>query len=100
MNNKKIALVTGSVGGIGSAICLALAQDGHRVIANYIVPDSEKSWLEAMTGAGFSDAHAAFGDVGDFDAMASMVKKLKSTSAQSTSLSIAPASLAIANFAK
>lgn len=77
MNNKKIALVTGGVGGIGSAICLALAQDGHRVIANYIVPDSEKAWLEAMTGAGFSDAHAAFGDVGDFDAMAAMVRGIE-----------------------
>ena len=76
MNNKKIALVTGGVGGIGTAISQSLAQDGHRVIATYVVPDSHRAWLNAMRGAGFSDAEVAFGDVSDFDAMAAMVKTI------------------------
>ena len=76
MNNKKIALVTGGVGGIGTAISQFLAQDGHRVIANYVVPDSHRAWLDAMRGAGFSDAEVAFGDVGDFGAMAAMLKAI------------------------
>jgi acetoacetyl-CoA reductase len=77
MNKKKIALVTGGVGGIGSAISQSLAQDGYRVVANYVVPESDKAWLEAMRGAGFGDAAVAFGDVGDFDAMAAMVKTIE-----------------------
>ena len=77
MNKKKIALVTGGVGGIGTAICQSLAQDGHRVIANYIVPDSQIPWLQTMQSAGFSDVGVAFGDVGDFDAMATMIKQIE-----------------------
>ena len=77
MNKKKIALVTGGVGGIGTAICQSLAQDGHRVIANYIVPDSQIPWLQTMQSAGFSDVGVAFGDVGDFDAMTTMIKQIE-----------------------
>ena len=79
MHKKKIALVTGGVGGIGTAISHSLAQDGHRVVANYIVPDSHQAWLKAMRGAGFDDAHAAFGDVGDFDAMATMIQDIETS---------------------
>ena len=35
---KKIALVTGGVGGIGAAICKRLAERGHFVVANWILP--------------------------------------------------------------
>ena len=77
MNNKKIALVTGGVGGIGSAISHCLAADGFQVIANYVVLGSEQTWLQAMRDAGFHDARTAHGDVGDFDAMAAMVKKIE-----------------------
>ena len=40
------------------------------------MPDSHKAWLDAMRGAGFSDAEVAFGDVGDFGAMAAMLKTI------------------------
>ena len=79
MNKKKIALVTGGVGGIGTAISQSLAQDGYRVVANYVVPKSHAAWLDTMHQAGFDDAHAVFGDVGDFDAMAGMVKDIENT---------------------
>ena len=39
--DKKIALVTGGVGGIGTAICKRLAQQGHFVVANYAIPGTE-----------------------------------------------------------
>ena len=75
---KKVALVTGGVGGIGSAICNCLARDGLRVVANYAAPGSEIGWLEQMHSSGFQDVTLAHGDVSDFDAMSGMVRRIES----------------------
>jgi acetoacetyl-CoA reductase len=76
---KKIALVTGGVGGIGTAICKRLARDGHFVVANYGIPGTESKWQQAMAAAGLNGASSAlaFGDVTDFEAMGEMVEKIK-----------------------
>jgi acetoacetyl-CoA reductase len=71
---KRIALDTGGVGGIGTAICKRLVRDGHFAIANYAIPGSEARWKEAMKGV--EDCALAFGDVADFDAMGEMVAKI------------------------
>jgi acetoacetyl-CoA reductase len=75
---KKIALVTGGVGGIGAAICRRLAQQGHFVLANWIIPGTEAKYLERMAAAGFgADATAtAFGDVSSYEAMGEMAAKI------------------------
>ena len=77
---KRIALVTGGVGGIGTAICKRLANDGHFVIANYAIPGTEKKWNEAMAAAGLNGTSSAlaFGDVTDFEAMGKMVRSIES----------------------
>ena len=69
---KRIALVTGGVGGIGTAICKRLAKDGNFVVANYAIPGTEAKWQQAMAAAGLNGTSSAlaFGDVTDFDAMA------------------------------
>jgi len=76
---KRIALVTGGVGGIGTAICKRLAKDGNFVVANYAIPGTESKWQQAMSAAGLNGTSSAlaFGDVTDFDAMAEMVKKIE-----------------------
>lgn len=77
--NKKIALITGGVGGIGTGICKQLAHDGYFVIANYVVEGSEARWGNAMAEAGFSaaDCALALGDVSNFDACATMVEAIE-----------------------
>ena len=77
--DKKIALVTGGAGGIGTAICKRLAKDGHFVIANYAIPGTETRWQKDMAAAGLNgvDSALAFGDVTDFDGMGAMVKKIE-----------------------
>jgi acetoacetyl-CoA reductase len=77
-NPKRIALVTGGVGGIGTAICRRLAADGLMVVANYAIAGSEDKWQASMAAAGFDGASCAlaFGDVSDFDAMGAMVKEI------------------------
>ena len=76
---KKVALVTGGVGGIGTAICKRLAKDGLFVVANYAIPGSEDKWHASMNAAGLNGTSSAlaFGDVTDFEAMGAMVRKIE-----------------------
>ena len=76
---KRVALVTGGVGGIGTAICRKLAADGLFVVANYAVPGTENAWKQAMATAGLdaTSTALAFGDVTDFDTMGSMVRQIQ-----------------------
>ena len=74
---KKIALVTGAMGGLGTAICKALAQSGFTVAANCLPNFPPKDeWLAKMKAEGF-DFIVAEADVTDYDACAAMVKKLE-----------------------
>jgi acetoacetyl-CoA reductase len=76
---RRIALITGGVGGIGTAICKRLAQDGHFVVANYAIPGTEEKWNRAMAAVGLNGSASAlaFGDVTDFDGMGDMVRKIE-----------------------
>lgn len=76
--SKRIALVTGGIGGIGTAICRQLAKDGCTVVANYIAPEAEKAqaWLTEHRAAGY-DVHLAEGDVSNFDACVAMGARIK-----------------------
>lgn len=76
---KRVALVTGGVGGIGTAICKRLANDGNFVVANYAIPGTEQKWTQAMSAAGLNGGSSAlaFGDVADYDAMGKMVAAIE-----------------------
>ncbi|WP_028449324.1 beta-ketoacyl-ACP reductase [Chitinibacter tainanensis] len=63
----KVALVTGGMGGIGTAICRKLADDGFKVITTYSKPGKQYAWLADNKAAGYD--FAAFEcDVTNFDA--------------------------------
>ncbi len=62
---KRIALVTGAIGGIGTAICQALASDGMTVVANCLPNDPDRdSWHAAQRAVGY-DFAIVEGDVAD-----------------------------------
>lgn len=76
---KRIALVTGGTGGLGSAICRQLASDGFTVVANYISQEEVRAqaWLVAERAAGL-DVHIAMADVSNFESCTAMIAKIKS----------------------
>ncbi|KAG0942069.1 hypothetical protein G6F31_014925 [Rhizopus arrhizus] len=49
---SRVALVTGGTGGIGTAICQRLADQGHRVATNYRDEAKARAWQQAMTERG------------------------------------------------
>ena len=52
--SKKIALVTGGIGGIGTQICRRLATAGWQVVANHLPSEVEATqrWLEQQRADG------------------------------------------------
>jgi len=74
---RRVVFVTGGMGGIGSAICRRLALAGHTIVAGCL-PEYERKdeWLSAMRTAGFR-AHAAEGDVSEFESCAEMLYNVR-----------------------
>jgi acetoacetyl-CoA reductase len=65
---KRVALVTGGNGGIGSAICRELATRGNLVVAGYFPPEKEsaEAWQQQMADQGVSIELAAM-DVSSYE---------------------------------
>ncbi len=75
-NRKYIALVTGSTGGLGTAMCKRLAHDGFHVIANYNSEGKAAIWKEKMKEEGYDfDMYQC--DVSDFNSVQGMIQKVE-----------------------
>jgi acetoacetyl-CoA reductase len=74
---KKIAYVTGGMGGIGTSICQRLARDGFQVVAG-CGPNSPRkdTWLADQKALGF-DFVASEGNVGDWDSTVAAFAKVR-----------------------
>jgi acetoacetyl-CoA reductase len=75
--SKKVAYVTGGMGGIGTSICQRLAQDGYTVVAG-CGPNSPRKdrWLAEQKALGF-DFIASEGNVSDWDSTKAALDKVK-----------------------
>ena len=65
--SKRIALVTGGTGGIGTSICQELFTQGFTVVAGYNSGgnhDKAKAWQDEQRAAGY-EFDLAYGDVSD-----------------------------------
>ena len=59
MSERKIALVTGALGGIGSEICRSLVAAGYKIIAT-VVPRETSRKSEWLKNEGFSENDVRF----------------------------------------
>jgi len=62
---KKVAYVTGGMGGIGTAICQRLAKEGFKVIAGCGPSRDWQKWLDEQKALGY-EFHASAGNVADW----------------------------------
>lgn len=70
--NKKIALVTGGTGGIGTAICQRLAAEGSFIATTYRNEEKAKAWKAAQD----FDCEIFACDVGNYEACADLHERL------------------------
>ena len=66
---KRLAYVTGGMGGIGTAICQRLYRDGFAVVAGCRVTRDHEAWLRAQHAVGYEVAHS----VGDVSAVCGII---------------------------
>ncbi|WP_370260683.1 3-ketoacyl-ACP reductase [Limnobacter sp.] len=77
MSEAKLAYVTGGMGGIGTAICKRLCEQGFKVVAG-CGPNSPRKdkWLGEMRSAGY-EVWASEGNVADWDSTVEAFEKVK-----------------------
>lgn len=71
-----VAWVTGGTGGIGSAICRTLAQEGYQVVAGYNSPEKAKAWLEQQRADGYDNIVLSGSNLVDYEACVAGVKEM------------------------
>ncbi len=80
---QRVALVTGAMGGLGTAICQELAKAGHKVVASYHPQfDNKDAWLAEMSAAGFNDFVCVAGDVSSLEDCQKMVAEAEAACGQ------------------
>jgi acetoacetyl-CoA reductase len=73
---KRVALVTGGMGGLGEAICIKLANLGYQVVTTHSPENTKaKEWLASMEEQGYSIL-AYPCDVADYDSASECIAKI------------------------
>lgn len=84
---QRVALVTGAMGGLGTAICQELAKAGHKIVATYRPepdrPDARpEAWRQEMAAAGFKDVICVPGDVSQYEACVALIAEAEAQAGQ------------------
>lgn len=74
--SQKVAYVTGGMGGIGTAICQRLHQEGFKVLAGCGPKRDFESWLAEQKALGF-EFYASVGNVANWDSTVEAFEKAK-----------------------
>ncbi|QAZ41211.1 beta-ketoacyl-ACP reductase [Methylibium sp. Pch-M] len=74
--SKKVAYVTGGMGGIGTAICQRLHKDGFTVVAGCGPSRNFKKWLDEQAALGYG-FHASVGNVAEWESTVEAFKEVK-----------------------
>ena len=77
MAQKRIALVTGGMGGLGESICTKMANQGYRGVATYSTNNTRADqWKAEMKSLGY-EFYTAQVDVSDYDSCTRAVAKVE-----------------------
>jgi len=74
--HRKLAYVTGGMGGIGTSICQRLAKEGYTVIAGCGPSRNYQEWLDTQAALGYT-FHASVGNVADWDSTVAAFDKIQ-----------------------
>ena len=74
--SKRVAVVTGGIGGLGTEICKTLARAGRTVVATDLAAREDRI-AEFRRDVEGLDIHFEPGNVGDFEACGALVRKLE-----------------------
>jgi len=74
--SKKVAYVTGGMGGIGTAICQHLHKEGFKVIAGCGPSRDFNKWLDQQAALGYT-FYASVGNVADWDSTVDALARSK-----------------------
>lgn len=72
---KRVVLVTGATGGLGTAMCKKLYEDGYKVVANYHSETKALAWQSKLKEEGYN-IEIYYGDVSDFESCGKMIEKI------------------------
>ena len=75
-NSKKVALVTGSTGGMGKALCKKLHEDGHRVVGNFRCREKGNELKRELAQID-CNINLVEGDVSDYDSAGKMIQTVE-----------------------
>ena len=73
---KKIALVTGGLGGIGQEICARLGKEGYVVVSTFMRAGRDEAWTKQMKDLGV-EAKAYQCDVSKFEDAQALIENIK-----------------------